>query len=72
MMIHISRDGKEFGPYTPEQGQEHLAIGNLVETDMAWHEGAADWYSITQVGGDAPAIEPGLACPKCGAGLETD
>lgn len=72
MMIHISRDGKEFGPYTPEQVQEYLASGSLVATDMAWHEGAADWYSIAQVGGPAPAVAPGLACPKCGAGLELD
>ena len=54
MMIHISRDGQEFGPYTSEQVQEYLATGNLVATDMAWHEGAADWYPITQVGGDVP------------------
>tara|TARA_B100000959_G_scaffold245123_1_gene269518 strand:+ start:2202 stop:3680 length:1479 start_codon:yes stop_codon:yes gene_type:complete len=72
MMIHISRDGQEFGPYTPEQVQEYLAAGNLVATDMAWHEGAADWYPITQVGGGAPAFEPNLACPKCAAGLESD
>ena len=72
MMIHISRDGQEFGPYTSEQVQEYLASGNLVATDMAWHEGAADWYPITQVGGDMPAFTPGLACPKCGTGLEAD
>ncbi len=72
MMIHITRDGQEFGPYTPEQVQEYLASGNLVATDMAWHEGAADWYPITQVGGDIPTGAPSLACAKCGAGLEAD
>jgi len=72
MMIHISRDGQEFGPYTSEQVQEYLASGNLVATDMAWHEGASDWYPITEVGGDVSAIVPGLACPKCGAGMGPD
>ena len=72
MMIHISRDEEQFGPYTPEQVQEYLASGSLVATDMAWHEGAADWYPITQVGGSGSAVAPGLACPKCGAGLEPD
>ena len=44
MMIHISRDGEQFGPYTPEQVQEYLASGSLVATDMAWHEGAEDGH----------------------------
>jgi len=72
MKIHISRDGQQFGPYTPEQVQEYLATGNLVATDMAWHEGATDWYPITQVGGDSSAVAPGMACPNCGTGLEAD
>ena len=25
MMIHISRDGEQFGPYSPEQVQEYIA-----------------------------------------------
>ncbi|MBT5321326.1 MAG: DUF4339 domain-containing protein, partial [Verrucomicrobiales bacterium] len=43
MMIHISRDGEQFGPYSPEQVQEYLAAGQLLPTDLVWYEGAADW-----------------------------
>ncbi len=61
MMIHISRDGDQFGPYSPEQVQEYLASGQLLPTDLAWYEGAADWVPVTEIAG-------GAAMP-CGRGV---
>ena len=75
MLIHVSRDGQQFGPYTPEDVQGYLADGSLLTTDLGWVEGTADWVPLPQLvsGGAAPppAIL-GITCPKCGAGLESD
>ena len=75
MLIHVSRDGQQFGPYTPEDVQAYLADGSLLTTDLGWVEGTADWVPLPQLvsGGAAPppAIL-GITCPKCGAGLEAD
>ena len=75
MLIHVSRDGQQFGPYTPEDVQTYLANGSLLSTDMGWVEGTADWVPLPQlVSGSAvpPPAVPGAACPRCGAGLEAD
>ena len=73
MMIHISRDGEQFGPYSPEQVQEYLAAGQLLPTDLAWYEGAADWVPVTAVAGGAAAMPvSGVACTNCGAAMDED
>lgn len=55
MMIHISRDGQSFGPYTVEEARAYLVEGSLAPSDMAWQEGAAEWVPLEQlVGGAAP------------------
>jgi hypothetical protein len=70
MMIHISRDGDQFGPYSPEQVQEYLASGQLLPTDLAWYEGAADWVPVTEIAGGAQTA--GVACSNCGAAMDAD
>ena len=73
MMIHISRDGERFGPYSPEQVQEYLAAGQLLPTDLAWYEGAADWVPVTAVAGGVAAMPvSGVACTNCGAAMDAD
>jgi hypothetical protein len=73
MMIHISRDGDQFGPYSPEQVQEYLASGQLLPTDLAWYEGAADWVPVTVIAGGATAMPSmGVACSNCGAAMDAD
>lgn len=58
MMIHISRDGQQFGPYSLKEVNAYLADGSLLSTDIAWFEGAPEWVSITQVPGVASAATP--------------
>ena len=78
MKIHISRDGQQFGPYTTEQVREYLSTGSVLPTDLAWHEGAADWLPVTDVmrgsavlqGSAATAVA--VTCPKCGGAMESD
>ena len=50
-MIHVMRDGQQFGPYTIEDINAYLAQGTLLPTDQAWYEGAANWMPITDVPG---------------------
>ena len=56
MLVHIQRDGQQFGPYTLEDLNAHLASGALLSTDYAWYEGAANWMAMSDVPG---VIMPG-------------
>ena len=55
----VARGGEQSGPYTLEQMQQMLAVGQLLPTDMAWTEGQADWLPVPQVAGSAvPTAKP--------------
>ena len=68
-MIHVMRDGQQFGPYTIEDLNAYLAQGSLLPTDQAWWEGAPAWVPMDQVpgvilpGGVAPAPVPVATAP---------
>lgn len=49
MHITINRDGKNHGPYPIEEVRELLANGNLLNDDLAHHEGASDWVLLKDV-----------------------
>ncbi len=51
MMIHVMRDGQQFGPYTLEDLNSYLAQGTLLLTDQAWWEGTPAWVPMDQVSG---------------------
>ena len=51
MEIHLSRNGQRFGPFTLPEVQAGIDAGNIVETDLAWYDGAPDWLPVSQVGG---------------------
>ena len=73
-MIHVMRDGQQFGPYTIEDINTYLAQGTLLPTDQAWYEGAANWMPITEVPGvvhgAAPAPVVAEADPMAAANPE--
>ena len=73
-MIHVMRDGQQFGPYTIEDINAYLAQGTLLPTDQAWYEGAANWMPITDVPGvvhdSAPAPVVAGADPMAAANPE--
>mgnify|MGYP001361924817 CR=1 FL=1 len=73
-MIHVMRDGQQFGPYTIEDINAYLAQGTLLPTDQAWYEGAANWMPITDVPGvvhdAAPAPVVAEADPMAAANPE--
>jgi hypothetical protein len=51
MQIHVARDGKELGIFSPEEVNRQLAAGTLRLTDLAWYEGAAGWAALSTVPG---------------------
>ena len=65
-MIHVMRDGQQFGPYTIEDINAYLTQGTLLPTDQAWYEGAANWMPIT----DVPGVVHGAAPAPMVAGAD--
>lgn len=67
MLYTVSRNGQTYGPYTLEDLQRYVASGNVLLTDMARAEGAAEWVSVSQIlgvaRGDAAAAPPPYSAP---------
>lgn len=61
MAIHIERAGERFGPYTSAEIRKHLAKGELVPTDLAWHKGMNEWQRLASLFPEVsgPGIETG-------------
>ena len=51
MEIHIDRAGQRYGPYPLDQIESMLSQGQLLGSDMAWHEGMSDWKPLEHVVG---------------------
>jgi hypothetical protein len=51
LLLHFDRDGDPFGPYPLEEAREYLKRGEILPTDRAWFEGAADWMPVMEVPG---------------------
>jgi len=58
MQIYIARDGKQSGPFTPEEINRQLAAGTLSPSDNAWYEGAAGWAALSTIPGVGVAVAP--------------
>jgi hypothetical protein len=51
MEIYISRSGERYGPYSLAEVQADIDGGRIQPTDLAWHEGVADWAEVWQIDG---------------------
>lgn len=51
MQIFLARDNKQAGPYTLEQLNTMLTSGQVLLTDLAWHEGMEAWLPLNQITG---------------------
>lgn len=61
MKIHLARERLRFGPFTLDQANRRLATGELLLTDLAWHEGLKGWKPLSEIHGVAPASDPDMA-----------
>lgn len=46
MHIFLARDNVQAGPYSLEQVNQMLANGQVLLTDLMWHEGMNDWQRV--------------------------
>ena len=46
MQIYLARNNEQAGPYSLEQVNQMLASGQVVLTDLAWHEGISEWKPL--------------------------
>lgn len=51
MQIYLARNNEQAGPYTLEQVNSMLASGQVVLSDLAWHEGLDNWQPLGQLTG---------------------
>lgn len=69
ILIHISRNGQQEGPYTAEQIHQMLADGSIARYTLAWKEGLSQWVPLSQILDSSPpqpshiAPPPGLIAP---------
>lgn len=56
MQIYVHRDGRDLGPFTREEVNEHLAAGSLSPSDAAWREGLPEWSTVEALVGLPPSV----------------
>ena len=67
MQIYLARDNEQAGPYTLEQVNSMLASGQVVLSDLAWHEGLDNWQPLGQLTGGRLYYSPHGASPFASA-----
>ncbi len=45
-LIYVSRNGQQFGPFTPQQAWNGVASGHLFQNDMACYAGGSAWQPL--------------------------
>ncbi|MBS1800309.1 MAG: DUF4339 domain-containing protein [Acidobacteria bacterium] len=60
MPYHVTREGQTYGPYSLEDLQRYVASGNVLLTDLAKADDAAEWVPVAQILGvtTPPATPP--------------
>ncbi len=49
MQIYLARNNVQAGPYTLEQVNNMLASGEVIFTDLIWHEGMPQWLPVGEL-----------------------
>ncbi len=49
MQIYLARNNVQAGPYTLEQVNNMLASGEIILTDLVWHEGMSQWQPLGEL-----------------------
>jgi hypothetical protein len=60
LSIYIHKDGANLGPFTLQQVRAKVKSGAILESDLAWHNGCADWVTVTE----ALKMPPPVASPS--------
>lgn len=46
---HVSRNGKQFGPYGEDALKQYIADGTVALTDLYWREGMPEWRPVSEL-----------------------
>lgn len=49
MQIYLARNNQQAGPYTLDQVNQMLANQQILLTDLAWHQGMAEWKPLGEL-----------------------
>lgn len=49
MNIYITKGVQQIGPFSEEELRKKLECGEAKCTDLAWHEGRADWLPLSEI-----------------------
>lgn len=60
MQIYLARNNVQAGPYSLEQLNTMLLSGEVVGTDLMWHEGMDNWQTVAQVTNGKPYQPNGI------------
>lgn len=63
MQIYLARNQEQAGPYSLEQVNSMLASGQVLLTDLAWHDGMDNWQTLGQLTGGQLCYRPHSANP---------
>lgn len=64
MQIYLARNNQQAGPYSLDQVNQMLANGQVVLSDLAWHEGMPEWKILGDLTAGKQFYQPvGYATP---------
>ncbi|CAM4308597.1 RDD family protein [Acinetobacter pragensis] len=58
MQIYLARNNQQAGPYSLEQVNQMLADQQVLLTDLAWHQGMAEWKALGELTQGKPTYQP--------------
>lgn len=58
MQIYLARNNQQAGPYSVEQINQMLASQQVLLTDLAWHQGMAEWKALGELTQGKSVYEP--------------
>lgn len=47
--IQVNRGGEPIGPYSRDKAKEYFTAGQLLPTDLGWHDGTNEWKPLNEV-----------------------
>lgn len=60
MQIYLARNNQQAGPYTLEQLNTMLTSGEVLLTDLMWHDGMDGWLAVGQMTGNQLVYQPNV------------
>ena len=63
MKIYLARNNVQAGPYTLDELNRMLILGEVALTDLMWHAGMNEWLPVGQMTGGVYTYQPSVQTP---------